>query len=84
MITLNSIGIHASSLVLPSGRMGLFSNEALVAVYDGQGLHRIEDLYRRPVSSLRHVQQWADQLGVIWESITSVAPRELERILLDT
>ena len=83
MITLNQIGINASSLVLPSGRMGLFSNEALVAVYDGTIIVYIEDLYRRPINSLRHTLQWAKELDICWTDACAAAPPELERILLE-
>jgi len=83
IITLNQIGINASSLVLPSGRKGLFSNEDLVAVYDGVLVHHIADLYRRPLNSVRHVEQWIREMGFVWPDVLQAAPLELERILLD-
>lgn len=82
MISLNQIGF-ASSLTLSSGRMGLFSNEKLVAVYDGTTVHHVVDIFRMPVNSLRHAQQWTEELGIPWEDQLSASPLELERILLE-
>lgn len=83
MIRLNRIGINVSSLDLSSGKSGLFSNERLVAVYDGDGMFCVEDLYRLPPNTLRYVKQWLEDLSIEWVEVKFVAPLVVERKLLD-
>ena len=64
--------------------IGLFSNEALVAVYnkDEKKLCKLIDLHKSPANSLHHVENLASSLGIAWENVSSTTQITLQKRLI--